>query len=522
VGPGSVVAGRYEIVRQIARGGMADIFEANDERQRERVVLKILREELSSDAEVLARFHREARAASQLDSPYVARILDFGATDDNRPFMAMELLEGNDLARELDLRGVLPLAEAAKHITQACAGMIVAHDAGIVHRDLKPSNLFLAMEGGRRTIKVLDFGISKITRQQDENITLTKALFGSPLYMSPEQFRSAKAADVRSDIWSLGVILYEMLTGLPPFVAENAPAVGLAITKEPHVPPSIRRTELPKAVDQVIDGALEKDPAKRYQSARELLRAVETLLPNAREDTPTRLNLLDLQKQRPIDAPTTMDDPVTHTDSVPSAAPAPPAGVMTRIDEESTATTNVQIVGVRALELEKADTLTDITHPRLSDVALQSSTDASARGDSARSSHPPQIGSDPGRDIASSTSPLSVPPPPPRRRGPVVWGIVAAAVGLAAVAWMLVPPRAPPPGTSAPEPAPPKAAPWPAGDAEGGSPVAPPTAGSSAAPRPDAPPTDVDALPPAKSTSKPSVKRKQPPKKQQHYVPKDI
>ena len=288
MGPGSLVADRFEIVRPLAKGGMADVFEATDVETGSRVALKVLREELTTDPDTLVRFRREAQAAGQIRHPHVALVFDCGVTDRNRPFIVMELLEGNDLARELDIRGVLPIDEAVRIIVEAARGMVAAHDAGIVHRDLKPSNLFLAHTGGRRVTKVLDFGISKFVAQVDEHVTLTKALFGSPLYMSPEQFRSAKSADHRSDIWSLGVILYETLTGLPPFVRENAPAVGLAVTKEPHVPPTQRRRSLPAAVDTIVAGALQKAPRDRYQSMTELLHALEALTPRAREDTPTQ------------------------------------------------------------------------------------------------------------------------------------------------------------------------------------------------------------------------------------------
>jgi serine/threonine protein kinase len=280
------VADRYEVVRLLARGGMADVYDARDKKSGGRVALKVLREGLSKDPEVVTRFQREVRAVSSLKSGHVVRVFDCGTTTRNRPFMVLEFLSGADLGKELAKRGAIPLAEAAQYLTHACHAMIEAHDAGIIHRDLKPSNLVLAEEGGKRVLKIVDFGISKLRRDtQSEDITNTHALFGSPLYMSPETFRSAKGADERSDIWSLGVIFYEMITGVPPFAAENAIAVGLAVTRQAHTPPSLRKPGLPGATDVVVARALKKDPKERYQTMRELLAALEVFTPRGRNET---------------------------------------------------------------------------------------------------------------------------------------------------------------------------------------------------------------------------------------------
>jgi serine/threonine protein kinase len=293
-------AARYEIVRTIARGGMADIIEAIDLDGRT-VAIKLLREGLTDDPDIVARFHREARLAASLESRHVARIFDFGENDRGQPFIAMELLSGNDLAQEIRQRGALPLEEAASYVAQTCHAMIEAHDAGIVHRDLKPPNLFLAEEGDtKRVLKVLDFGISKATKGPgDGHVTLTRTLFGSPLYMSPETFQSTKAADVRSDVWSLGVIFYEMITGVPPFDAENAWTIGIAVTRHQQVPPTERRAYLPRSADVVVGRALKKDPNERYQSMRELLAAIEVFLPHGRNET---------MMLKQVEAPDTAED----------------------------------------------------------------------------------------------------------------------------------------------------------------------------------------------------------------------
>jgi serine/threonine-protein kinase len=380
---------------------MADIFEALDKTTGDRVALKVLREELTNDADTLVRFRREAQAAGAVRHPNVARVFECGATEKNRPFIVMELLEGRDLAHELDARGVLPLADAVRIITEACRGMIAAHEAGIVHRDLKPSNLFLAQDGGRTVTKVLDFGISKYVAQVDENVTLTKALFGSPLYMSPEQFRSAKAADHRSDIWSLGVIFYEMLTGLPPFVAENAPSVGLAVTREPHVPPTQRRRSLPKPVDLVIDGALKKDPRERYPSMAALLDAIGGILPRQREDTPTQLQAVPSASVPPKASapPPAFSRNLTEPSSYPpralpaSAPPAPSAPVddpTTQVDP---------FVGVRPASPAPSDL--DLTRDLAAPLAA-----------AFHSSRPP---SDARSDPRSFALPIPSEPPPGHR-----------------------------------------------------------------------------------------------------------
>jgi serine/threonine-protein kinase len=269
----------------MAKGGMSDIVEGFD-RDGRRVAIKLLREGFAKDAEIAGRFRREARTVAELTSPHTVRILDFGAPEGSRPYIVMEFLTGHDLAHELGLKGNLPLEDAATWMAQACHSIVEAHAAGIVHRDLKPRNLYLAEEGDRRILKVLDFGIAKHDKVSgDDPVTHTKATFGSPFYMSPETFRAAKLADARSDVWSLGVIFYELLTGAVPFLRETALAVGLAVSKEEHVPPTQRVPSLPRSADVVVARALKKDPNERYQSVRELLAAIEVYLPRGRNET---------------------------------------------------------------------------------------------------------------------------------------------------------------------------------------------------------------------------------------------
>lgn len=296
VGPGTVLSDRFEIVREIARGGMAEIFEARDLESGGSVAVKVLRDNLSKHKEAIARFHREARVAASFDCRNIVKVLTHGVTENdpkspekNWPYIVMELLVGHDLAVELRLRAPLPVSVAASYIAQACRGMIEAHAAGIIHRDLKPTNLFLTDEDGDTVLKILDFGIAKLDETKaTEELTLTTAIFGSPLYMSPESFRAAKSADIRSDVWSLGIIFYEMLTGAAPFQGINSLDIGLAITRQALTPPSQRRPDLPPPIDNILSRALEKDPERRYQTMRELLAAVEPFAGRERTDTPTR------------------------------------------------------------------------------------------------------------------------------------------------------------------------------------------------------------------------------------------
>jgi len=271
---------------------MSDILDARDRTGR-RVVIKRLKEGLSRDPEIVARFEREGRTVSAISHKNVVKVFEFGVEGD-RPYIVMERLDGQDLGDLLKDRGPLGLDEAAALAAQACQGMIVAHDAGLVHRDLKPGNLFVAKEGDATVVKVLDFGITKLTKGPgDGQITLTQHVFGSPLYMPPESFKSAKHADVRSDIWSLGIIFYEMLTGVTPFMADNALSVGFLVTREDFIAPSMKRAGIPRSVDVVIGRALKKEPGERYQSMRELLAAMEVFMPRGRNDTMTVAQVVD-------------------------------------------------------------------------------------------------------------------------------------------------------------------------------------------------------------------------------------
>jgi serine/threonine-protein kinase len=275
-GPGDRLSEKYELVRVIGEGGMARVFEAKHVRIGQRVAIKMLLPAMLALPEIVTRFAREARAAGSLQSRHTARVIDVDECN-GLPYMVMDFLVGRDLDAELTERGRFAIDEAVGYVLQACSAMIEAHEHGIVHRDLKPSNLFLCEDetdpGGERVLKVLDFGISKMDIDGDSSVTATQATIGTPLYMSPEQVRSAKNVDVRTDIWSLGVILYELLAGQPPFNGASA-AVIAAIVADTVPPLRGLRAEVPAELDAAIARALEKKPADRFPDVSALAAAL--------------------------------------------------------------------------------------------------------------------------------------------------------------------------------------------------------------------------------------------------------
>jgi eukaryotic-like serine/threonine-protein kinase len=260
---GETLLGKYRLDGVVGEGGMAVVFRAHDAGRANPVAIKVLRPEILAEPDLAARFDRETRAAGRLTGPHVARVFDVAATPSGLPFMVMELLEGHDLAEELDLRGPLPIDEAVEYVRQACLAMEEAHASGVVHRDLKPSNLYLCDQGGTRTVKVLDFGISKVQDSEDGRTTQADTSLGTPLYMSPEQVRSSKDVDLRTDVWSLGVILHELLVGRPPFAGSVTNATAMIVAQDPD-PPSKLRPDVPVELDLVLAKALAKQPSDRY------------------------------------------------------------------------------------------------------------------------------------------------------------------------------------------------------------------------------------------------------------------
>ena len=285
---GQVIAGKYEIVGLIGVGGLGFVVAASHIDLGEKVALKFLRPEALANEEAVARFAHEARASAQIRSEHVARVFDVGTLPEGAPFIVMEYLEGCDLSAVLHQQGPLPTQLAVDYVLQTCEALASAHASGVVHRDIKPENLFLTRRAqGMDTIKVLDFGISKVALRRSNTSTAstrhplvqTTMAMGSPIYMSPEQLRASKDIDARTDIWSVGCVLYELLTNRLAFDAPSITHVTAVILE--NDPPSLRAVcpALPSALELIIQRCLAKNPNERFQDVGELAIALYPFAP---------------------------------------------------------------------------------------------------------------------------------------------------------------------------------------------------------------------------------------------------
>ncbi|MCR5541945.1 MAG: Stk1 family PASTA domain-containing Ser/Thr kinase [Ruminococcus sp.] len=266
---GKKLDGRYEITELIGVGGMADVYKAQDVMEDRPVAVKILKPEFSGDEEFLRRFRNESKAIAVLSHPNIVKIYDVGFTDEIQ-FIVMEYIDGITLKEFIEQQGVLKWKDALHFITQILRALQHAHDKGIVHRDIKPQNIMLFTDG---TIKVMDFGIARFSRIDGK--TLSDKAIGSVHYISPEQAQG-DMTDERSDIYSVGVMLYEMLTGRKPFDGDTAVNVALKHMQEMAVPPREIMPSIPEALEEIVYHAMEKQPAQRYQSAAEMIRDLDT------------------------------------------------------------------------------------------------------------------------------------------------------------------------------------------------------------------------------------------------------
>lgn len=414
VNPGDIIADKYRVEEVLGVGGMAFVVAVTHVELGERFALKFLNRDLLEEPNVVDRFTQEARAACRIRSEHVARVYDVG-THRGAPFFVMEHLEGRDLAMVLaqsaDRKG-LPIGQAVEWVMQACDALAVAHHHGIIHRDIKPENLFLVEHSGLPSIKLLDFGISKIslasgaTSGVDARLTGQFSL-GTPSYMSPEQIRSAASADVRSDLWSLGVVLYELLAGVEPFRAPTIPELCAAVCEEEPRRVGDLRPEIPRELSNIVHKCLEKDPDHRYAHVAELAMALMPFAPSRALVSVERSS--ELMKRTP-----TPTSGITPSSQRLKAAPA--------------------IAAARQARTKQPRLGAQPPGEALPDLRVDEDEDPSARS---------------GRPVSRSVTPI----PPPSYGSRLLIALAAAVVLLSATGFAAIRLGQPPSPPSAPTPA---------------------------------------------------------------------
>jgi serine/threonine-protein kinase len=335
---GDVVGGKFRVEGMLGAGGMGVVLAARHVQLGQKVAIKVLRRRFADSPEAVGRFLREARTAVNLQSANVVRVMDVGTLDDGIPYMVMEHLTGRDLGDLLEARKALPVDEAVGYVLQGMEAVAEAHALGLVHRDLKPANLFLtARLDGSSLVKVLDFGISKATEPgadgaSDPSLTATSAVMGSPMYMSPEQLRSSKNVDLRTDIWALGVVLYELVSGRYPFEDETVTGLCARIAADPPVPLHEHRPDVPPAFEAVVMRCLSKAAKDRPQTVAELASALRAFAsPEAqlavdrigRIAAPSRSSPAVVSSRGAVSSPTGFADTVGATSQAAGARKGP-------------------------------------------------------------------------------------------------------------------------------------------------------------------------------------------------------
>ncbi|MFH2007585.1 MAG: serine/threonine-protein kinase [bacterium] len=296
-----MIEGKYEITRLIGEGGMGAVYEAHHKFIGRKVAVKFLHAQYATNPQAIQRFLQEAQIAGSLGHANICEVTDIGRTEDGAPYMLMPLLKGCSLGEEMNaLDGLLPTSRVFDIIYQTLTALQRAHDEGIVHRDLKPDNIFLTHMGDREDfVKILDFGISKIVSGTGSmpgvsgGLTTTGMVLGTPYYMAPEQAKGAKDLDHRVDIYAVGVILYELLTGQTPFQAESYNEIIVKIVMEPFPTPRSINARIPVAVEEVVLKAMARDPGERFKSARDFKHALLTQARESEMSLPSYLTRAD-------------------------------------------------------------------------------------------------------------------------------------------------------------------------------------------------------------------------------------
>jgi serine/threonine-protein kinase len=320
-----LVAGKYQLVRLIGRGGMGTVWEGRHSSLGTRVAIKFIDSEYADSQEARARFDNEARAAATIQSKHAIQIFDHGVTDDGKPYIVMEMLQGEPLDGRLDRVGRLSLADTARILRQVGRALSRAHERGIVHRDLKPENIFLVRtpDDDDEIAKVLDFGIAKFKKVDGQSggltsSTKTGAVLGTPFYMAPEQARGLRDLDYRVDLWSMGVIAFRCICGVLPFEGVSVGDLLVKICTTPAPIPSTVVASLPPAFDAWFLRALDKDPARRFQSALELTDSLASAAGLSVKRAPSMSPTSD-----PLSVPATSNHPSDHRSRSGSATSSP-------------------------------------------------------------------------------------------------------------------------------------------------------------------------------------------------------
>ena len=328
--PGLLVTPKLRLVKRLGAGGMGAVWLADHLSLKCQVVVKFVSEELAWSSEAADRFAREAAAASQVRSPHVVQMLDYGVTEEGLAYIVMELLDGHDLANHLTAGG-LPPREVQEIVTQLCRALARVHEAGFVHRDIKPGNVFLChVGGGELFVKLLDFGVAKDVRALETGGDQTRSgtLLGSPVYMSPEQLLGSKAIDPRSDLWSVGVLTFEALTGGRPFRGDTVGALTMNVHTKARPKLTHWNPMLPAAVDEWFARACAVEPAARFQTAKELADALARVLGESSS------RALEDSRADSIARRDTLPAPSTPPPNEPAGESKPPAAEVVRASRE--------------------------------------------------------------------------------------------------------------------------------------------------------------------------------------------
>lgn len=371
--PGTIIGDKYRVDRVIGMGGMAVVLAATHVELGEQRAIKLLLPEVlqhEKGEELRERFLREGRANVKLKSRHVATVHDVGRTASGEPFLVMELFVGNDLRAEIAKTGRLPIRRAVRLILQALEALAEAHAAGIIHRDMKPGNLFITRDdAGEDAIKVLDFGISKLTEGVAREMTKTASVLGTPHYMSPEQLRDTKNVDARADIWSVGVILYFATTGVLPYDGDTIPALCSAVFETDAEPPRQLCSDIPPALETVIMRCLQKDRERRYATVAQLAAALLPFAPDESEASLKRIcHHLSLDPDLVRDGAASDVQPTLRRASVSSVPPTEQQMPMTTPfpDEhrEAAAASSARASSVDAAQGTLSSVGTDVTQER--------------------------------------------------------------------------------------------------------------------------------------------------------------